>query len=426
MTIRRQPEDFVVAERLTGAFRWQLRDAPPAAGDAHAVYELAKTSLTTPEAIQAIAKSLGVRAGVIDYAGLKDKHARTSQHVSVPLAPPAPTRPRVTPPTNLQGRQWSARLIGFATAGITADAIEANAFTIVVRDLSPAQAAAMDEHAGLLTLEPTASDDPAALLFTNYFGDQRFGSARHGEGFAARRLVEGDFLGALRLLIATPSRKDAGKTRDFRRLAAKHWGEWSLLAARLPRCAERGPVERLADGAQPRDAFAALPAFLQMMSVEAYQSHLWNATARRLVRDIIRGAASSRGEEGEAPYIDADDPFGTLTFAAAADVPDQWRTLELPLMGPKTELVAPWNTAAQTTLEDEGLTVDQLKIPGLRRPFFGEAPRRLFIKASNFKLTRAEPDTLSSTPTRPRLCRVASFELPKGCYATVVLRALGQ
>lgn len=421
MTIRRQPEDFIVAERLTGAFRWQLRDAPPATGETHAVYELAKTSLTTPEAVQALAKALNLRAGVIDYAGLKDKHASTTQHISVPLAPLAdPSQPRPLPPASLSGRQWSARLIGYAPAGITAEAIEANAFTIVVRDLSPAQAQAMSEHADLLAV------NDSSLLFTNYFGDQRFGSARHGEGFAARRLIEGDFIGALQLLIGTPSRKDAGKTRDFRRLAARHWGDWGLLAARLPRCAERGPIERLAAGAAPREAFAALPAFLQMMSVEAYQSHLWNDTARRIVRDIIDAAASSRGEEGEAPYIDAEDPFGTLTFAAAADVPDEWRTLDLPLLAPKSILTPPWDAAAAATLAQEGLTLDQLKIPGLRRPFFGEAPRRLFVIAMSFTMTPPEPDPLVSTPTRPRLCRTVSFELPKGCYATVLLRSLGQ
>jgi tRNA pseudouridine13 synthase len=100
--------------------------------------------------------------------------------------------------------------------------------------------------------------------------------------------------------------------------------------------------------------------------------------------------------------------------------------LDLPLLAPKTVLAEPWDGAAAAALQEEGITLEQLKIPGLRRPFFGEAPRRLFVTAGGFSLTPAEADPLSSTATRPRLCRTASFELPKGCYATVLLRALGQ
>ena len=80
--------------------------------------------------------------------------------------------------------------------------------------------------------------------------------------------------------------------------------------------------------------------------------------------------------------------------------------------------------AAGAALASEGIDLPQLRIPGLRRPFFGETPRPLLVRAERFDLTGATTDEL--TPSGKRLKRVASFELPRGAYATVVLRALGQ
>jgi tRNA(Glu) U13 pseudouridine synthase TruD len=82
MTIRRLPSDFVVSERPSASFLRSLR-AGRSAEAVHAVYELRKESLGTPEAVGLLGKALGVGGGRVDYAGLKDKHARTTQLVSV-------------------------------------------------------------------------------------------------------------------------------------------------------------------------------------------------------------------------------------------------------------------------------------------------------------------------------------------------------
>jgi tRNA(Glu) U13 pseudouridine synthase TruD len=61
-------------------------------------------------------------------------------------------------------------------------------------------------------------------------------------------------------------------------------------------------------------------------------------------------------------------------------------------------------------------------VPGLRRPDFGEAPRGLFAEAAGFALDPPTADELFAD----RLRRSVRFELPRGAYATVLLRALGQ
>jgi tRNA pseudouridine13 synthase len=321
-----------------------------------------------------------------------------------------------------EGPGWRVERIGWLDAPLTAEAIAANRFRITVRDLAPAACARMDEAVRLLA--PAEGQDnpalpvgarrtgvPASLIFVNYFGDQRFGSARHGRGFLAKHLIRGEFEEALRLAIAAWARKDSRRQKEFKRAVAEGWGRWPALAEKLPRCPERRAVEHLAASpADFRGAFAALPYGFQELAVHAYQSHLWNAAARRLVAERCTG-----------PAITARDPFGEMIFPAAAGIPKELRDLEVPLLGRGSALREPWGPAAEAVLAEEGIATEMLHIPGLRRPQFGEVPRRLFVSAESFGLSAPVPE---GDP--PRWCRTVAFDLPRGAYATVVLRALGQ
>jgi tRNA pseudouridine13 synthase len=480
MTIRKQPEDFIVRERLADAFRASLRspgtfggadealgETSSDAGDRSrvaprfAVYEVAKTSRTTPEVAQELAKALKIKPGAVEYAGLKDKHAGTVQHMTAAITARRGNSNQggeaggeVPAPVSISGRMWDARLIGWVSSPINADAIDGNSFRITVRDLARETCAEMDRRAGLLRADGPAGSGAQAdaqkhpgaatpstgdgrggtLLFVNYFGSQRFGSARHGGGFVAAHLIRGEFEQALKLAIATPARKDAGRTRIFTRTAASGWGDWKRLAAELPRCPERAPIEALANGRDFREAFTTLPYFLQAMYVEAYQSHLWNRTAHALGARLAGGAdrcLRSDDEYGEMLFPAADrlgtgdlggEPGGYPSTGRGAR--SLWSDLDVPILSATTNLIEPWADAARGALDAEGISIADLRIPGLRRPFFGEASRRFVSTAEGFRASRPEHDELSTR--RARLKRVIEFDLPRGSYATVVLRALGQ
>lgn len=409
MTLRRTPEDFRVHERPDPAV---LAGFLPAPATTHpvAVYEVTKHSLTTPEALPRLARALNLPKAdraALAYAGLKDKHAVTTQLVSV--------RPR-----DAAARSWpaeaaapglSARLVGFAREDAQAAWILRNEFTLVVRDLSPAAVREMGRRAALMDLRTPDTRPPLrTLLVVNAFGEQRFGSARHGEGFAGRELVKGRFEQALQLLIGTPARKDSGARREFTRLLANGWGDWKRVLKAFPRCPHRAPIEALAGGKGFKDAFAALPHLDQQMAVEAYQSFLWNAAAAELLHGLP-GAETTETD------------YGPLIIPPAQAVPEAWRTLQIPTPAAGMRPVEPWAPAMAKVLSREGLHPDALRIPGLRRPSFDAVPRDLFVRAEHFSLSGAEPDELS----RPgRVRTTASFSLPRGAYATVVMRALGQ
>jgi tRNA pseudouridine13 synthase len=150
------------------------------------------------------------------------------------------------------------------------------------------------------------------------------------------------------------------------------------------------------------------------MCVYAFQSHLWNDAARRIMRQI----------GGAERAFEVEDPFGPMVFVDAPAVPQSWRELVMPVLGKGSELREPWGGAAKASLASVGLSApSELRIRAFRRPYFGEAERPLFVRASGFVAGAPVRDEL--IPKGKRLRRELRFTLPRGSYATVLLRALG-
>ena len=408
MAIKTLPEDFIVDEVLTPAYTAQVSQTP----GPFVVYHLSKTSLTTPEAITFFSRALGMPANKVIAAGLKDKHGQTTQHVTVEAGRAAEKFPKT-----MEGQNWKARRTGFTHAPINSQAIEANRFKITIRALTRKDNEQLDEAAkSLMTGPEEITSSKGRMLVVNYYGNQRFGGARAGEGFLAPLLIRGHFEEALRIVLATPHRKDLRQIKDFKKTCKENWGQWKSMLPKLPKTQLRLPIEKLAfSGGKTeedfKNAFQALPYFEQQMAVEAWQSLLWNRVACRLV------------ETHCAPCREINDTYCKVAFPSPGSVPSEWRHLMLPVMGKNSKLEEPWASAAHAVLEEEGITTADLKIPGVDRPWFAEVKRQLFVEATHLHIANPQQDETQDKSVRFR--RTLSFTLPRGCYATVVLRALG-
>lgn len=73
--LKSEPEDFVVAE---------IPAYEPVGEGHHRYLEVTKRDLTTPELVRRVARALDIRQDDIGYAGMKDRHAVTTQRLSVP------------------------------------------------------------------------------------------------------------------------------------------------------------------------------------------------------------------------------------------------------------------------------------------------------------------------------------------------------
>lgn len=376
-----------------------------------AVFQLVKMSVTTPVACASLARELGIRAADIQFAGMKDRHACTSQVVTAKIATPARA---AMIPSQVSLQNVTADLIGWSTRHVKADDIAFNAFEIVVRDLTSKDCDTMDRNASLVCIKGT---DSSTLLMPNYFGDQRFGYQK-ADTLAARYVVQGDYLSALKLMIATPHRKDSGIARETNRLCATHWGDWAELLQKLPRSPARKVIEVLAAGKEAKDAFAALPYIEQQMCVESFQSHVWNAIATEVVTSLSLTTWTAPAATGQ------------LVFAESAAISQLLLDASLPMPSSELANAAPdssdawYREAIKAVMARENLSLDQLQVPGLRRPSFDNFSRPLMVQVCDFSLSPRERDDADSTKSRFK--RRVRFVLPRGSYATVLLRMLGQ
>jgi tRNA pseudouridine13 synthase len=147
------PADFVVEE---------LPAYEPSGAGEHVYVTLRKTGLTTPDAVRALCSALGADARQAGWAGMKDKHAVTTQTVSiqVPLATDAAEKLRALEVPGLE-------VLRVARHGnkLKPGHLVGNRFTIRLREV--ADEANTSIVAGLERLARTG--------VPNAFGPQRFG-----------------------------------------------------------------------------------------------------------------------------------------------------------------------------------------------------------------------------------------------------------
>ena len=163
---RVEPADFVVEE----VFAHPLDDA----GE-HLWLWIEKIGLTTHQAIERIAGDCGVPVRQIGFAGLKDRHARTCQWLSLPW-PIKAEMPTWTVADDLivhEMRRHGRKL--------KRGAHTANRFSIRLRDISYRAGADVGETLAGLATRIARQGVP------NYFGEQRFG--RQGTNVEMARQV---------------------------------------------------------------------------------------------------------------------------------------------------------------------------------------------------------------------------------------------
>ena len=162
MQVKRLRTDFVVREVV----RLQ-----PARGR-HALYSLFKSGFTTGDAVGQIAAAWNIPRDRIQHAGMKDRHAETTQSITIPEGPKCDLE--------LPGVVLTYR--GQVPRPIVPQDIVNNEFRIVVRRLARPLAERMHE---LLS--------GATLCIPNYFDDQRFGSVGYDGAFIAHAWCLGEY-----------------------------------------------------------------------------------------------------------------------------------------------------------------------------------------------------------------------------------------
>lgn len=238
--IKQVPEDFVVEEVPEDFYFGE--------GD-YSIFEMHKRNLTTHDAISKIAEKLRVKLKDIGYAGSKDKHAVTSQFISV--------KKKISQNFDF-GDNLRLEFRRFLKNPISLGDLKGNNFKIVLRDLEKFDVDRINTNAELLRL--------LNWMLPNYFDEQRFSSANIEIGVA---LLKKNYQDAVRMIEEHGNSQASDEAKKFQ---ADH----------------------------PHDFVGALrtiPRRLLMIYVHSVQSHLFNELVNSYLDNVESAIVPySRGE----------------------------------------------------------------------------------------------------------------------------------
>ena len=378
MRIKQLPEDFRVDERIHF----------PGESGTYAYYRVRKVGLTTLAARDALAARLKVTPGALVFPALKDKAAVTVQYASV----------RKRGPEVIHGEGYEATRIGWGSRALRPTDLEGNVFSVMVRDLSEAEASALGSAMAKL----------GTFGLPNYFDDQRFGSLTR-DGFVGKEILKRDAERAVHMYLAESMAGDRREIRKFKRLVAAHWGEWGYLLHQAPRPSNfRSVITYLKDHPHEyRKAVNLIKDRLLSIYLSAYQAWIWN--------EIV---GSYLAERGEAPYT-----IRIMRSHFAFPEPDealvelQRVVVDLPRLTARYD--GPWRAAAEAVFEREELGLRDFKARILRRVYLTKGERQVAFAPADVSVGEPEPDAHNEG----RWQVAVGFALDSGRYATLILKA---
>jgi len=384
MKLKQKPGDFRVREVLRDDF---VVERGP-----NRVYRVKKRKLTSLEAASALASMTGVRPGDVSMAGLKDRQGITEQVMTVPRGKPILYR----------RPELSIETIGSSAHPISSEDALGNQFDIIVRKLGP-----LDVRHARAAL-PIVREHG----LPNYFDEQRFGNLRHGQGWIALDLALGRHEAGLKRLLTAVSQFDNAESKTFKSALYRNWGEWRTcrdIAGRFG--AHHSVFEHLKrNEGDFAGAFGSISSRIRLIHLFAYQSHIWN---RALAKTI-------EAELERTDTIGIASPEGRLVFPKRAfSGPPAWGGV-MPLPGPGLEGVS---HADQRALFAEVLRPDKLepetfRIDGVPGFALKAEDRSMMVVPRDLRIRSRDSEPRGGSAIE------LSFGLPRGSYATLVVRRL--
>ncbi|MDV0447224.1 tRNA pseudouridine synthase D [Methanosarcinaceae archaeon Ag5] len=407
--LRHRPEDFYVEE---------ISDVKVSPIDAdnkslkYLVFELTKNNWDTNHFLKAFSSHLGISHKRISYAGTKDKRAVTVQKMSVYDLPAESLE-------NVSLKDVSIRVLGKSQGPVALGDLDGNMFKIIIRniDFSPEETTQMAEK--------TTSEIAAMGGVPNFFGIQRFGTKRPMTHLVGQDILSGDLEKAVMRYIAESypdEPEETKRVRDYIRETNDLKGGLSQMPDHLGH--EKALLNHLiSNPGDFKGAFMVLPKNLYTMFVHAYQSYLFNqiicarlnagfSLNRAEIGDIVCYRKGKVPDPGRLETVDSEniDGINNLLKKKRAFV-------TAPLFGSETPLASGIpGEIERNIIEKTGFTADDFKVP-----VFPETASRGLRKEI---LLEAEPK-FSATEDSEFMGKTAltlEFSLPKGSYATTVLR----
>ncbi|WP_094228385.1 tRNA pseudouridine(13) synthase TruD [Methanolobus psychrotolerans] len=402
--LRQEPEDFVVRE---------ITNREEGDSGKYLVLEMTKTNWDMHHLIRDISRKLGISQKRIGFAGTKDKRAKTTQKISIYDVSEKEIE-------DFYLKDVQLKVIGRSSRSLGLGDLYGNEFAITIRDidLKPIE---LEKALREITKEIVALGG-----VPNFFGIQRFGAIRPVTHMVGEQLLKGDFEKAALVYIAQSFPDEPDDVREARDYVweTRDFAE-GLKIYPLRLRYERAMMHYLVEN--PGDfsgSFSVLSENISKMFIHAYQSYIFN---RIICKRIESRLPLDKAQKGDIICFKNKEglPDVTKMQKASEENIDGMNNLlrrrrafiTAPLVGYSTEFASdvPGNLEKEifneTGMPQENFQMTQLPMlasKGLRREML------LYCEP---KYETGEDD---QNPGKSKT--TLTFSLPKGSYATTVLR----
>jgi tRNA pseudouridine13 synthase len=320
--------------------------------------------------------------------GIKDAKALTRQYAGAETVTKNPL-------TEMKTSHVRLTLEGFTKRPIGREFLAGNDFCITIADANPAD---------------LPSFIPQIEKIGNFYGLQRFGSERLVTHLVGREIVKRQFGKAVETLLSYTTEYDSPSSREIRARISDPANYHSVLKA-LPRGMdiERSVLAALVAGKDSVSALRAVPINIRRLFVQAYQAFVFN----RCLSVAIRGGAELvRPESGDLCF-EMEDPetFGRVmkfeNMKEDKNAVPAVRMAGYSFQGGKGRFEA----LTEKILEEEEVKPKDFYIKEMQELSHQGGFRQAPLWCKGFSYERGPPLTVS-------------FRLPKGSYATTLLREI--
>lgn len=390
-TLRSREGDFCVEEII---------DLHRKDGGAYSIYRLSKKNLDTFGALRIVSKKTGIPMKQIGYAGLKDRYSSAVQYLSIPG--------KAGDALDFSEKSISLSFVCRSDTPIKLGSHKANRFKIVLRKMSRAALLKFKSNLELL----------GTLPVPNYFDSQRFGSIRGSREFFALPLLRGEYERGLKLILTSRYRKERSYIKAIKKYLDENWGKWNDCTNYLKTQRKYENYLEIFTYLEehPSDFKGALKLVRQQImkiGFSALQSYIWNESLKEYLVSCLGKESLSpvKYEAGELYFLKADrkrlaiyEAFFREHVHATLPIPHYKKSDDKNIsLIQKTARPFGIELSTLRKLEDFGVSL----LRGERKMFF-----------------RTDIALTGEGKEDGRYFAELSFTLPRGAYATVVIKSL--
>jgi tRNA pseudouridine13 synthase len=381
-SIKQGSEEFRVSELVDESLAGNMS---PSFDDRHRypIYILEKRDIDSSHALFEIERECRIRLRVM---GIKDAKAVTTQYAGA-------DRVTKNPPAELKSTHTRLTLMGFTKKPLGKEFLAGNRFEITIHQPRS------QDLSGLV---------PEIGRIGNFYGLQRFGSERLVTHLVGREIIKRNFRRAVELLLSYTTEYDTPMSREIRSKSADP-GSYRQVLGMLPRGMdiERQVLAALVAGKDAISALRAVPITIRRLFVQAYQAYIFNRCL---------SAAIANGEDLLQPVV-GDLCFemeGPATFGRVIKFDPALGAKAVPAVRMAGYTFQPgkgrFENISKAILEEEGVAAKEFHIKEMQELSQQGGFRQAPLWCMDFSYRQGP--------------LAASFKLPKGSYATTLLREI--